>query len=680
MERSVVSIKIVRPTGAVVRTSPNVASRTNIVGGITCGQILHGAVAHHEWWVLPNQRYISIEDAEAVANEPVIEVKSKFNFHPVSQRNPAWRDHVLGASHDPRVTIGRHGSWLAVMTMLANAAQDVWLDPMRLNQLHQQHGGFYAEGPLGGLPTHFRIDKATNGRVRLAKIMRRKDDKCDAEMLTALKMHIGRGQPAMIEVDPTYAVSQVEGGNAPIMRRSLITPDILDAPMHFVLAVEFDETREALTLPVMKPRTFVHAAELGQPVVELKIIDPWDGNEKSLCPIYGPDIASAIVRIMFYEIVRDTGSKKPAADVPALPPRVPALVGMGNLSVTPTPPAQKEGSPEAGQAEQDTTVVQGNLHLPAPPPPQLGVNTMWNGSAAMDAFNRGCRLFTCVNDAAMIKPLSDLGATVLARWLWSDTIPAQDWYFRHLSGDLSRVIYLGLDVNESNSDHPYEILERAKFDVAMATTIRERSRGKARYAAGSFAFQHPNYDDPKVCNAIRDGYAEAYNRGLILFNVHSEVSAWQGDGSAWDERSLAITLRRWEFLFKRCGFDPQVRGIVSDRTGLNMSTGGFFNQGVSNDSFVTFCRRWSEVQSRPLVIDPEADALVLQGHVPPSPHVGVWHSPFIGGTLFQLGNQGRQDWAKFNLEYYLNDLGNYVWKQGAQVLVSDVLNAELKSK
>ncbi|MCW1970811.1 MAG: hypothetical protein KIH69_022100 [Anaerolineae bacterium] len=647
-------------------------SRTNIVGGITYGQILHGAVAHNGWWVLPQHRYINVEDAAVVESEPIVEVKSKFNFHPVSQRNPTWREHLLGFSHDPRVTIGRHGSWLLVMTMLANAAQDVWLDPIKLNQLRKQSGGFYVAGPLGGFPTHFRIEKETNGRVRLLQILRRKGDKCDAELLTALKTHIARGQPAMIEVDPTYAVSQLEGGNASSSRRSLIPPEILDAPTHFVLAVEFDETREALIMPSGKPRTFVHASELGQPVVELKIIDPWDGHAKSLCPTYGPDIASAIVRVMFFEINRDTALKKTPtlAPIPAL--QIPSLIGLGNL------PANKPN--DVTQNEQTAITPPGNTHLPAPPAPILGVNTMWNGSAAMDAFNRGCRLFTCVNDSAMIKPLSDLGAMVMARWLWSDTIPTQDWYFKHLGGNLSRVIYLGLDVNESNSDQPNEIAERAKFDVAMATAIRERSLGKARYAAGSFAFQHPNYDDPKVCKAIRDGYAEAYNRGLILFNVHSEVSAWQGDGSAWDERSLTNTLRRWEFLFKRCGFDPNVRGVVSERTGLNMSSGGFFNQGVGNDSFITFCRRWHEVQSRPLVISAQDDALVLQGHVPASVHVGVWHSPFIGGTLFQLGNQGRQDWAKFNLEYYLNDLGNYVWNRDASKMALDVLHAELKSK
>ena len=130
----------------------------------------------------------------------------------------------------------------------------------------------------------------------------------------------------------------------------------------------------------------------------------------------------------------------------------------------------------------------------------------------------------------------------------------------------------------------------------------------------------------------------------------------------WDERSLGYTLRRWEFLFKRCGFDPHIRGIVSDRTGLNTSKGGFANHGVSGDGFVSFCRRWVEVQARQLVIDPQDDALVIQGHISPSPYVGVWHSPFMGGTLFQLGNQGRQDWAKFNIDAYLNDLGRYFWK------------------
>ncbi|MEI7470258.1 MAG: hypothetical protein WCL57_18795 [Chloroflexota bacterium] len=651
MSPYIVSIKVIKPTGAVIRTSPNATSPTNIIGGIAYGQVLHRIIAQSDWWVLPQQHYLSMNDAVTVIDDDYEDTTERFNFHPMSQQNPSWANHVLGFSYDPRITIGRYGSWLVVATILANAAQDIWLDPIQMNMQHKQNNGFYAPGLLGGFPTHFRFDKETGGRVRLLHIVRRSDKVCSPELLSALKAHISRGQPAMIEVDPSKAVSQLEGGVAPIMRRNQVNADILESPMHFVLATDFNEVREALTIPSIMPRTFVSAQELGQSIVELKIIDPWDGQTKSLCPTYGPDLASAIVRVIFFEIRREPTRKKGLPDH--------AVIGQVVESI---PFSRYTAVANVAPAETNDAKI-GNVHLPAPPLPQLGINALWNSSASMDAFNKGCRFFTCVNDVAMVNALSDLGATVMARWIWTNWTPSHDLYFQHLSGDRAKVIYLGLDANEMGSDSPEKIRKRAAFDVTNARMIRERSRGRARYAAGSFSARHPNYDDPDVCKAIQDGYADAYNNGLLLFNVHSEVSEWQGNESLWDDQTLGYTLRRWEFLFKRCGFDPHIRGIVSDQTGLNTSKGGFVNHGVSGDAFVSFCRRWVEVQARQLVIDPQDDALMIQRHISPSPYVGVWHSPFIGGTLFQLGNQGHQDWwAKFNIDAYLNDLGRYFWK------------------
>ena len=144
----------------------------------------------------------------------------------------------------------------------------------------------------------------------------------------------------------------------------------------------------------------------------------------------------------------------------------------------------------------------------------------------------------------------------------------------------------------------------------------------------------PDFTNPDVCAAIQGGYAEAYNAGMLHFDLHTFVPQMQGDNSLRGEGGRRWFARRWEFLFQRCGFDPQVRAIISSETGLD-GAGGFIKNRVSNDDFGAFCAQWIDLQGKPLVIDNKRDELARVGRVKPSRNEGTWTSPFLGGSLFQ---------------------------------------------
>jgi hypothetical protein len=646
----------------------------NVVGAAVYGEVLHNAIAHADWWVLPGSRFILHADAQPIAEDDGSHLPHDIVFHALSQRNSKWANVVLGNSHDPKVTIGQFGSWLVIATILANAVHEFVLDPVQMNLQHKQYGGFYASGVWGGLVKSYGIESQTQGRVRLKRIMHRATDVASKAMLDELYAHLQLHQPAVIEVQRRPEIVSHRTGNDQVYRtvisKSAHTWSAMPAP-HFVLAHGYGHERQTNITQTLRERKPEPLLLRDGEYPNLQILDPFDGQFKTLCPAYGKTVEETVVRILFYELlprqkttsklvennalqVNDSVEETSFADGTPTRPKRPL-----SKSVMPFEPARNEAivtSPAQNDAVTIWAHIPDHTHLPKPPPLMMGVNVLDNAQAAVQAVKQGYKLIACKDDIALARRLANNHISVLYRRTLPEQTPPPVRYVRELGGDCPGVIYLGADGNDLTDGSVSGIFMRAEFDIETARLVCQKSNGRARYAAGGFMNGQLNFDDPAICNALHDAYAEAYNTGLVMFNVQIVLPSWEGANSLWHDATLRQTARNWEYLFVRCGFDPRVRGIVCDRATLQTTHGGFYGSGVTNEGMGSFCMRWREVQKRPLVIDNNADKWISANHIPESYFEGRWHSPFVGAAFYQLGNDHTDALKRTNVAHYLKEM------------------------
>lgn len=283
----------------------------------------------------------------------------------------------------------------------------------------------------------------------------------------------------------------------------------------------------------------------------------------------------------------------------------------------------------------------------------VGVNALnRHEEVCYSAAQAGCRFFLILNNPGFASALKDKypNAMVMVRMYWNHSMPSIDGAIGRMDGCRDpRLIYTGVNEGDEVGQGTVEqIRQRAEFDIALARKIKSISG--ATYAAGTFSMGTPDFTQPQICSAIQALYAEAYNTGLIWWDHHLYSPRmdhiYQDDGLVWYET-------RWQFLFTRCGFDPDSKSrVVCSETGEDEGgLGGFPAHGRNGDDVAAWCRRFQHVQARPLVVD------------------GVsYPSPFVGGALFQVGN--REDWAGYNVERYYDKLAG-VWNASSSRAASD---------
>ncbi|MBL8953072.1 MAG: peptidoglycan-binding protein [Myxococcaceae bacterium] len=323
----------------------------------------------------------------------------------------------------------------------------------------------------------------------------------------------------------------------------------------------------------------------------------------------------------------------------------------------------EEALPVEG-ADTSSTVEGGVTVNPITPDViQIGYHVLSYTSLAEREYQRGARFFVSMDDVTGAKELKRRhpDAIVMVRvYLTAEVPPSVVADRLGVQGDDPGLVYVGHNEADLIGQSLVDLPRRAAFDLALAALVKQRSAGRAKYAAGTFSMGTPDFTDPAVCQKIKSLYAPAYNRGDIVFDMHLyspriDHLLRTGGAEAWYER-------RWEFLFTdACGFDPKVRGIYSSETGLDEGGVGGFVAHDRADFFNTFkntyqatvgqpftggypeyvtwwVRRFKEVSARP----------VVRGGV-------TYPSPFIGGAIFQLGNthSGHGGWSGYNMEPYV---------------------------
>ena len=268
---------------------------------------------------------------------------------------------------------------------------------------------------------------------------------------------------------------------------------------------------------------------------------------------------------------------------------------------------------------------------------RLGIHAMSNSDVAFEEARQGCRFFLCMDNftgASELKRAHPDAVVMVRRFFPHGVVPSVEQIINGLEGAKHRdLIYIGLNEADQLGQDGDDLRRRAQIDIEVAQRIRQGSG--ATYAAGTFSMGTPDFTNPETCQIIRELYAPAYNSGLIAFDMHlyspnpqhiNQPHEWQ-----WFER-------RWEFLFTRCGFDPNVRAIYCSECGLDQSgVGGFKAHAYSQEKFADWCDKYIRLQSAPLVLDGKA-----------------YPSPIIGGAIFQASDRG--NWAGYDITDYLPTL------------------------
>jgi hypothetical protein len=266
---------------------------------------------------------------------------------------------------------------------------------------------------------------------------------------------------------------------------------------------------------------------------------------------------------------------------------------------------------------------------------------------ALPLAQRGCRFFMVLNNPGFASRLKNEypDAIVMARRHWNKQMPSVDAAISGMDGCHDpRLIYTGINEGDEcgqggsgNNINVDEIRKRAEFDIALARKIKEISG--AKYAAGTFSMGTPEFNSPAICDAIRALYAPHYNSGLIWWDHHLYSPLID---HIYLDNELQWFETRWQFLFTRCGFDPDSASrVICSETGEDEGgVGGFPAHGRNEDQVAGWGRRFIDTQSRPLVVGGAA-----------------YPSPFVGGAMFQVGN--REDWNGYNVEGLL---GKISWK------------------
>jgi len=263
---------------------------------------------------------------------------------------------------------------------------------------------------------------------------------------------------------------------------------------------------------------------------------------------------------------------------------------------------------------------------------------MTNGTAARDVIAAGCGAVTVMDNPAFARELArDTSLTVFHRRVFGGALPISDAFIRWHGIDPNgydedaRFVVLGCNENDAGvDDSPAGIEKRASWDRVNLGAL-QRCAPNVRYAGGGYAHGNINFADAAVAEAMRKHYAPLYAAGM-LFNFHNYTKGKPGEiAPVWFER-------RWQFLFDVCGFDPNIRGIVSDETGIEGgSCGGFAGCGYSADDFAKWCDYYLTVQREAYQDKP---------------------SPLIASTIFQMGGNGDPQWARYDVGGYVGALKN----------------------
>lgn len=265
---------------------------------------------------------------------------------------------------------------------------------------------------------------------------------------------------------------------------------------------------------------------------------------------------------------------------------------------------------------------------------------VWCGNAAAGrrVLQAGCRSVLIQNDVAGAAQLKREypDAMVAVRKVTATYMePEQFVAWMGLAADAELIVTGMNETDVPGFDYSSDgIRKRAKWDRAVAALFKQVCP-RVMYAAGGWAEGNPDnlQLSAEVQMAVRDGYAQAYNEGEMLFDYHGYTV---GEGKNFTKHDPYYREQRWKMLQELCGFGAG-RHVISSEIGIEadkVSKGGFKAKGYTQEEATAWAQYYIKLQQE-------------------------LKAPVLGGFVFQLGHGG-PEWGGFELDGYVGALAK-VW-------------------
>lgn len=256
----------------------------------------------------------------------------------------------------------------------------------------------------------------------------------------------------------------------------------------------------------------------------------------------------------------------------------------------------------------------------ATPAHLLGVHALHLDDVAKSALARGAKSVTLMSGLGSYQiAQANPDAMVFYRWYTNAPLTADDWV-RGIGLDPNGAVNTGdrrfiLGMNEYDvpgfGGSPNEIRARAAWDKRRIEILR-RIVPNAKVVIGGFPHGNPDITNQAVCDAMREAYAPLYNNQdpanpTIFFNLHNytktilrEDTGPKADPKNWYAPEWFET--RYIWLFTKCGFNPNVRAIVSDETGGELGAGGFNWARYTDSQFAFWQSYYLNLMAAPMEV------------------------------------------------------------------------------
>jgi hypothetical protein len=264
-------------------------------------------------------------------------------------------------------------------------------------------------------------------------------------------------------------------------------------------------------------------------------------------------------------------------------------------------------------------------------------------AGARDAADDGAMVVKVFEDA--------LGAIQIAN-KYPDKLVIHRKYFTHAPSPDDLVRQHGIDPNspsnttrifiegpnESDSpgfaQEPDDIARQAAYEAEMMRLV-ERGAPNSRVLGFCKAHGNPDFTRPEICEAVRTHYAPLYNSGKLWIGLHNYFLSPPSNPKNFRFYDPIWFERRADFLFTKCGFDPNIRHILPSESGGECGQGGMKWAGFTQDEFESWARYYISVMSAPITVNGKQ-----------------YESPYVGSTLFQRRGSLQNRWQGYEVEDY----------------------------